>query len=198
MTHSSQPPNVATRPEGALPSGRLLRLLGSAEEAICYTLLGALVVTTSLQVFTRYVLNAPLTWTEELARMFFTWINFLGAALIVKRSSHISIDFATNLLPPGPRRWVLALAHVITLVILSILAVKGFQFLRTTGISASPALGVPWVYVYLAFPIGMSLMVVRYGHSLVLLFRPSTPRSSGLVDRPESSEGPQRPGGMQR
>jgi hypothetical protein len=129
---------------------------------------------------------------------FLFWWATVGAALIVKRSSHISIDAATNLLPPGPRRWVLALAHVITLVILSILAVKGFQFLRTTGISASPALGVPWVYVYLAFPIGMSLMVVRYGHSLVLLFRPSTPRDSGLVDRSGTSEGPQRPGGAGR
>ena len=198
MTHSSQPPTVAIRPEGVTPSGRLWELLSSAEEAICYALLGALVVTTSLQVFTRYVLNAPFTWTEELARMFFTWINFLGAALIVKRSSHISIDAATNLLPPGPRRWVLALAHVITLVILCILAVKGFQFLRTTGISASPALGVPWVYVYVAFPIGMSLMAVRYGHSLVLLFRSPTPRDSGLAGRSGTSEGPQRPGEAKR
>jgi len=130
--------------------------------------------------------------------MFFTWINFLGAALIVKRSSHISIDFATNLLPPGPRRWVLALAHTITLVILCILAVKGFQFLRTTGISASPALGVPWMYVYAAFPIGMSLMAVRYGRSLVLLFRSSKSLSSGLLDRPGTSGRPQRPGEAER
>jgi len=189
---------MAIRPEGTPPSGRLLALLGSAEEAICYGLLGALVATTSLQIFTRYVLNAPFTWTEELARMFFTWINFLGAALIVKRSSHISIDAATNLLPAGARRWVLALAHVITLSILCTLAVKGFQFLRTTGISSSPALGVPWVYVYAAFPVGMSLMAARYGRSLFLLFRTPTASDSGVAKRFARPEGPQRQGGGER
>ena len=198
MTHSSQPPKTPIRPEGIPPSGRLLKLLGSAEEAICYTLLGTLVVTTSLQVFTRYVLNAPFTWTEELARMCFTWINFLGAALIVKRSSHISIDFAVKLLPPSPRRWMQALAHLITLGILCVLAVKGFQFLQTTGESASPALGVPWVYVYAAFPIAMSLMAVRYGRELIRLFRHTSSSCSGSSYEPGPAKPAVLPGGGER
>ena len=198
MTHSSQPSNMVTRPEGVSPSGRLLALLGSAEETICYALLGALVITTSLQIFTRYVLNAPLTWTEELARMFFTWINFLGAALIVKRSSHISIDFAVNLLPAGLRRWVQVLAHLITLAVLLVLAVKGFQLLRITGASASPALGVPWVYVYLAFPVGVSLMTVRYWRELIRLVRQTPASGSRSDDLPAAAERSGSPGGLER
>ena len=189
-----------TRPKQGVAAA-LKRLTASADWIackVCIALFMFILVTMVLQIFFRYIFNAPLTWTEELARMFFTWINFLGAALIVKRSSHISIDAATDLLPPGPRRWVLALAHLITLVILCILAVKGFQFLRTTGISASPALGVPWVYVYAAFPIGMSLMVARYARSLILLFRMPTPRDSGLAGRSGTLESSQRPGGVER
>jgi TRAP-type C4-dicarboxylate transport system permease small subunit len=150
-----------------------LGYLSYAEEAVCYSFLAALVVVASLQVFTRYVLNASLSWTEEAARMLFTWIVFIGAALIVKRGSHISIDILVKVLPPAPRRWLLIVSHMATLAVVAILAVKGFQLLQITGISESPALGIRWAYVYAAFPIGMSLIGVRYLFALIALLRGS-------------------------
>ncbi len=154
---------------------RLWRLLAFAEEAICYSFLALLVVITSLQVFTRYVLNAPLSWTEEAARMVFTWIIFIGAALIVKRGSHISIDYLAKILPAAPRRWLLTLAHAFTLAVVLTLAVKGVHLLQITGASESPALGIRWVYVYAAFPIGMFLMAVRYAAALIAMWRGGAP-----------------------
>jgi TRAP-type C4-dicarboxylate transport system permease small subunit len=171
----------AARRVGAL--GRLCRLAGQAEELLCYALLAALVVTTSLQVFTRYVINAPFTWTEELARMLFIWIVFVGAAVIVKQSSHISIDFVTRLLPPGPRRVALIISHALSVAILLTLGAKAVQLLRITGHSASPALEIPWVCVYAAFPLGMFLMAARYTGALIRLVRgadgPTVPGQAG-------------------
>ena len=159
----------ATRGGGL--SGWLRRTAGSLEEYFCYLLLVVLVVTTSLQVFTRYVLNAPLSWTEELARILLIWITFIGAAVIAKRSGHISIDFVTNLLLSRARRWVLVAAHAASVAILLLLGVKGIALLRITGISASPALEIPWTHVYAAFPVGMFLMAARYAGALVRLLR---------------------------
>jgi TRAP-type C4-dicarboxylate transport system permease small subunit len=153
--------------------GRLWSCLSHAEEAVCYGFLAVLVVVTSLQVFTRYVLNAPLTWTEEAARMLFTWIIFIGAALIAKQSSHISIDILVKVLPVKLRRPLCVASHLITLAVVTILAVKGFHLLQITGASESPALGIPWVYVYAAFPLGMSLMAARYACALIALLRGS-------------------------
>ncbi len=166
-----------------LAGRRLWRLLAVAEEVICYSFLVLLVVITSLQVFTRYVLNAPLSWTEEAARMVFTWIIFIGAALIVKRGSHISIDYVPKLLPASVRRWLLLASNTFTLAVVLILAVKGFRLLQITGASESPALGIRWVYVYAAFPIGMSLMAVRYLAALVALWR-GTERLTAGPDSP--------------
>lgn len=156
-----------------LPGRGPLRFLAYAEEAICYSFLVVLVVVASLQVFTRYVLNAPLSWTEEAARMLFTWIVFIGAALIVKRSSHISIDILVKVLPPAPRRWLCVVSQLITLTVVTILAIKGFRLLQITGMSESPALGIRWAYVYAAFPIGMSIMAARYACGLIALLRGS-------------------------
>jgi TRAP-type transport system small permease protein len=168
-----------------LAGRRPWRVLAFAEEAICYSFLVLLVVITSLQVFTRYVLNAPLSWTEEAARMIFTWIIFIGAALIVKRCSHISIDYLAKILPAAPRRWLLLASHAFTLAVVLILAIKGFHLLQITGASESPALGIRWVYVYAAFPIGMSLMAVRYLAALVAVWR--------SAEAPAPAAGPEPP-----
>ncbi len=166
---------AAGRPGGCRLPGRLRAWAGQLEEYCCYLLLLALVVTTSLQVFTRYILNSPLTWTEEVARMLFTWLIFLGSAFIVKHSSHIVIDVLTNALPAAPRRWLLLVSHLVTLTVLGLLAVKGIQLLVITGQSSSPALDIPWVYVYAAFPVGMLLMFVRYAAAFLCLLRGAAP-----------------------
>ncbi|MEJ2134846.1 MAG: TRAP transporter small permease subunit [Desulfofustis sp.] len=45
-----------------------------------------MVISILLQVFFRYVMNAPLYWSEEIARYAFVWLVFIGAAIAPKMS----------------------------------------------------------------------------------------------------------------
>ena len=50
---------------------------------------GSLIAMTALtcwQVFTRYVLNNPSTWSEELVGYLFAWASLFGASLITGAS----------------------------------------------------------------------------------------------------------------
>jgi len=38
-------------------------------------------ITVFLQVLTRFVIQIPLAWTEEVSRYFFIWMVFLGSAV---------------------------------------------------------------------------------------------------------------------
>ena len=49
-----------------------------------------------LQIGFRYALNAPLTWTEELARYLYVWACYLGAAVALRRRSHIAITLVAD------------------------------------------------------------------------------------------------------
>ena len=55
-----------------------------------------LVISCVLQVFTRFVLNSSLSWTEELARYTFIWANMLGAILCTKNKSNATVSVVTD------------------------------------------------------------------------------------------------------
>jgi TRAP-type C4-dicarboxylate transport system permease small subunit len=63
-------------------------------------------------VFGRYVLNDTPTWVEQLALLLIVWITFLGAAVGVWRSSHLSIDFIREAMPGGIRHALRLLTDV--------------------------------------------------------------------------------------
>lgn len=58
-----------------------------------------IVVALTLQVWFRYVLEAPLQLTDEIAMNTLTWMCFLGAAMLYRERGHIEVDYFANKLP---------------------------------------------------------------------------------------------------
>lgn len=87
-------------PPGALPARPLDRLVETAA-AVLFAVLFALVLT---QIVWRYVLAAPLVWSEEAARYLYVWIAFLGWAVAARRGTHIAIGALVDRLPAVGRR----------------------------------------------------------------------------------------------
>ena len=68
---------------------------------ICLGLMVALVVDVFLGVFSRYVLHATFQWYDEVARLCFVWMVFLGAAVAVRRGAHFRLHLLIDRF--GPR-----------------------------------------------------------------------------------------------
>ena len=68
-------------------------------ELFLFGLLLLMVFFTIFAVFTRYVLNQSLDWTEELARFLYIWITFLGALIVLAKNKHIAIETFLDALP---------------------------------------------------------------------------------------------------
>lgn len=54
------------------------------EEALLIALLVTMTLLMGLQVFSRYILNASLSWSEELTRYLFIWSGFLSISYCIK------------------------------------------------------------------------------------------------------------------
>lgn len=77
-----------------------------------------------IQVFFRYVLNLPLTWSEEAARYLNVWAVLLGASLSVKYKDHLRVDLIDGLVKRWPYRAQVVFYFITTA--LSLLLVLSF------------------------------------------------------------------------
>ena len=79
---------------------------------------GSLIVMTLLtcwQVFTRYVLNNPSTWSEELVGYLFAWASLFGASLITGERGHMNIPVVVELMPAGTQKFFAIFGEIIAM-----------------------------------------------------------------------------------
>lgn len=134
------------------------RLLGGA---ICI-LMGAMVLNVLWQVFTRFVLKDPSSFTEETARYMMIWVGLLGSAYAAGKKSHLALDLLTARFQGARKRFSEILIQLIVLLFASVVMVGGGGRLVWIQLSLgqhSAALQVKLGYVYLVVPVAGALIV---------------------------------------
>jgi TRAP-type C4-dicarboxylate transport system permease small subunit len=125
-------------------------------------LMAANVLNVLWQVFTRFVLKDPSSWTEELARFLLIWVALLGASYAAGRKMHLAIDVVLEKLE-GRTRVVADLGiHALILVFgLLVMVVGGVRLVYVTLFldQTSAALQIKLGYVYLVLPLSGTLIV---------------------------------------
>jgi TRAP-type C4-dicarboxylate transport system permease small subunit len=129
-------------------------------EVIIALLFVTMVSTSAAQVFFRYVLNASLVWSEELARYLFVWIVFLASPLGIHRGIHIGVDLVITHLPSKWRRATMVFTCLFILIFLNFLVVLGLRVVKMNMTQTSIAMEIPMGYIYLAIPVGAFLMIL--------------------------------------
>lgn len=144
-------------------SSALRRLYRDLEQYFCAFLMVLMVSCLGAQVFFRFVLNASLTWSEELSRFAFIWLVYMGAVLGAKERIHIRVTAFHRLLPAPVRGWTTPLADVLWVSINLVFAWQGAlqvgHLLRFSYIS--PALQWNMALIYAVVPLGFLLMSFR-------------------------------------
>ena len=121
-----------------------------------------------LQVIGRYILKYPFAWPEEIAGFIFVWIVFLGQALAFYNNDIIAIKYFRNRLPNKYNNIIEIIVNFIVFLSLIILSVKGYEATLIALSRKTPTLRFSWGFVYVAFPIGLSLLGFCY---LIEVFR---------------------------
>ena len=87
--------------------------LCKVEGAVMVVWFAAVLVVMTCQVISRYVLNAPLNWSEEFARYSFVWISYIGCAYCVGVDGHTNITALLHKLPVNAQKIVRLVGNVI-------------------------------------------------------------------------------------
>lgn len=133
-------------------------------------LLSVLVLDVLWQVFSRYVLNAPSSFTDEMAGFLLIWVGLLGAAYVSGKGEHLAIDFFAKKLSDNMQYLVQYFVQIaIILFAVSTLIIGGAWLVYTRFFLEvkSSALGIPLGYVYLVLPLS-GLLILYYAGSDIL------------------------------
>jgi len=105
-------------------------------------LLAAMVFLVFGNVVMRYALNSGITVSEELSRLAFVWLIFLGAALALRDHAHIGIDTMIRALPPKAAKAAVLLGYGLMLVACALLIQGSVEQATLTWSAVTPAAGI--------------------------------------------------------
>jgi len=134
-------------------------------------IMAVMVLNVLWQVFTRFVLNNPSSFTDELARYLMIWVGVLGAAYISGKNMHVAIDIISNKLNAKNQEKLNILVHSIVIVFsVLVLVIGGFRLVYITAVlnQNSPALHIPLSIVYAVIPLS-GILITYYKINDILI-----------------------------
>lgn len=154
---------------------KLAHWITVSSESIAAVLLVAVVLMNLAQVTFRYVLNDPLSWTEESMRYATVWMVFLAGSAALFRGEHMVINVFAEVRSPRVQ-WALHIAVLGCIAAFSLLLVwKGVPVALRNARQLSPSMQIPMVWPYMAVGAGGALMLLK---ALALLMLPPQARAA--------------------
>lgn len=158
------------------------------EECFMVIFLMAMTLIMGIQVFSRYILRASLSWTEEITRYLFIWSAFLSVSLCTKKCISIKIDQFIKLFPKRGKSLWKVLNLTVECIFFVYLIPYAYLYLKATVESGqtSPACGIPMYYVQAAPLVSFVLTALRiaqrwFGEWKIVLGREKKPLEEGDI-----------------
>lgn len=121
----------------------------------------AMVLLTCWQVFTRYVLGNPSSWSEELVSYLFAWMALLGSSIVVGERGHMNIPVLVDRMGPGVRKVLNIFAEIVACVFAAIILVYGGMQITSLAMGQmTSSLGVAIGVFYVVLPLSGVLNVI--------------------------------------
>nr|WP_281989612.1 TRAP transporter small permease [Aquimarina aggregata] len=134
------------------------RILGN----VLVVILAVMFMNVLWQVFSRFVLDNPSSFTDELARYLMIWLGLLGAAYVSGKNMHVAIDVLPSRSKKKVRQQMQFIVQILIILFCFLaLCIGGARLVYLTYIleQYSPALRIPLALVYAVLPISGTLII---------------------------------------
>lgn len=156
------------------------------------------VILVNLNVIMRYILNAPLQWSEEVVTSLFVWTVFIGSAYAYRKHSHLGVDIVVNMMHGRTKavvRDVMAFVELLILIMLTVISAQYvYNLIYVRGVfkpAVTDVLRIPKAYTGIAVPLGFGVSTL-YSIYFLLTERFHIIK---VKTKPEEDEGYQVEGG---
>lgn len=138
---------------------------------------GIITILVLAQVFFRYVLEQPLTGSEELTRYFLIWLVLLSFALLVRKDGNISVTYFQERFSEGVQKVLRITVHILVAFFCVILIFFGYDLAMKAMIQITPATGLRMGYVDLVIPLAGVIALLFTIENIIREIKPNTKES---------------------
>ncbi|HTN67525.1 MAG TPA: TRAP transporter small permease [Burkholderiaceae bacterium] len=145
-------------------------MLARVLEAVIVVSLAIMALLVFGNVVLRYAFNSGIAISEELSRLLFVWLIFLGAILASAQHAHIGFDTLVKSLPATGRKILVIATGGLMLAASVIFIVGGWQQTVINLDNTYPVLGISYAWLYavaIVFGIG-TLVTISVNIGMVL------------------------------
>jgi tripartite ATP-independent transporter DctM subunit len=111
-------------------------------------------------IISRYVLHAPIVWSDELAGILFLWLAMLGSVVAFQRAEHMRMTAIVGMIRPEGRLFLDVFATAASLAFLLLVIHPAYEFAADEVFVTTPALGIVNTWRAAALPVGIGLMLI--------------------------------------
>jgi TRAP-type C4-dicarboxylate transport system permease small subunit len=140
---------------------RLNRGIALLEKWALIILFISMLVCGALQIVARFILQTPISWSEELLTYSFVWSSFLGASLAIDKLAHFNVDVFIRHFPPPLAKFVLYVIWLVMLWFTAFLAYKGYILAKLNIVQTMDVLPISMVWAYMSIPVSAVFMFVH-------------------------------------
>jgi TRAP-type transport system small permease protein len=139
---------------------RAARAVARTLEAVIVINLAIMAILVFGNVVLRYAFNSGIAISEELSRLLFVWLIFLGAILASAQHAHIGFDTLVTSLSATSKKILIVLTGVLMLAAGVIFIIGGWNQTIINLDNTYPVLGISYAWLYaVAIVFGIGILI---------------------------------------
>lgn len=139
---------------------KILKAEYKAELIVAGAFFIIMLIMTSVNVFSRYVLSKSFAFAEEISYLGFAWSTFIGMSHCFRTRSLVAIDVFVNHMPKGLQKVTAVIVDIILLITNIGLLYLSMKITVSGWTRRSTSLGIPYTFYYLPVLIVCVLMLL--------------------------------------
>ncbi len=141
---------------------KIQEYFSKAGRLFCACCLIAIIISTSLSVFLRYVFFLPLNFSDSLSVLLLTWMVFVGSGLAIASGEHVFVDYFLSRFPANLKNFMAMLSAVLVSIFLIVISYYGYFFSWMMRDSTDPLVfGISMMIPYLSVPVGATYSLLQ-------------------------------------
>ncbi len=151
----------------------VLNAVDRAMEFALFAIFLAFSLVGGLQIFNRFVLGLPLSWSEEFQKFGHVWMVFIAIPVAYRKGAHIGMDAILMRMPNGMQRAIALISEIMWLILALAIGVYTERLMEVAKFQDSPGLGLRMDWVYAGMVLGAAYLALIALRRIVVFFKPS-------------------------